>query len=73
MGESDDILKELSQVCNMLTACIENLVRIQHQMLNNVLCDICQSHIADSVCNTCGANLCTTCEIEHSHTTLLET
>lgn len=70
MDERDDILKELSRVNTMLTTCIENLTRIRHKMLNNVLCGVCQKHIADSVCNTCGANLCTTCEIEHIHTNI---
>lgn len=73
MGDSDEILRELSHVCNMLTACIENLIRIRHKMLNNVVCDICQNHIADSVCNTCGMNLCTTCEIEPRHPTVPQT
>jgi hypothetical protein len=67
MGDNDRILKELSHVCNVLTACVENLVKIRQEMLNNVICSVCQNRMADSVCNTCGMNLCTTCEQNHGH------
>jgi hypothetical protein len=68
MGDNDELVKELSHICNALTACIENLVRIQYKMMGNVMCDVCQKHLADSECNTCGMNICTTCEIAHTHT-----
>jgi hypothetical protein len=67
MGNNDEIRQELSHICDLLNACLEHLIRIQQKMLDNEVCGICQNHIADSVCNSCGINLCTTCEVEHRH------
>jgi hypothetical protein len=68
MIENEDIVKELSHICNQLTSCIEQLVRVQHRLLNNVVCGVCQKQLAVSECTTCGMNMCTTCELTHTHT-----
>jgi hypothetical protein len=69
MGKSDEILEELEQVGKQLAACIEKLVKVRYLMFDTVVCGICQERRADSICK-CGLNLCTTCEIEHRHTTI---
>lgn len=70
MGKNDAILEELAQLSEQLAACIKKLARVRRIMIDSVVCGICKNHIADSICNTCGMNLCTTCEQEHQHTNI---
>jgi hypothetical protein len=69
MGKDDVILEELAQLSEQLAACIEKVTRLRRMMRDSVVCGICQERIADSICK-CGLNLCTTCEVAHSHTNI---